>query len=180
MSRLPAIDPSTASGKTRDLLAGVERMLGGAPNMFRVAAGTPAALDAMVGLFGALARGVLPAKTREAIALAVAQANGCDYCLSAHTALGTGAGLTPAEIAAARAARSADGKLGALLGLARAIVERRGRIGEAEIAAARAAGVTDAELLEVVANVALNIFTNYFNLVAATDIDFPVVTAEAA
>jgi uncharacterized peroxidase-related enzyme len=180
MSRIPAIDPSTTSGKTRDLLDGVQRMLGGTPNLFAVTAGAPAALDAMVGLFGALARGMLPAKTREAIALAVAQANGCDYCLSAHTVLGTGAGLTPAEIAAARTARSADGKLDALLGLALAIVDRRGRLADADLATARAAGATDAEVLEVVANVALNVFTNYLNLVAATDIDFPVVTAEAA
>src|SRR5688572_28991741 len=105
MSRLPAIDPATTSGKTRDLLDGVQRMLGGTPNLFRVAAGAPAALDALVGLFGALSRGALPAKSREAIALAVAQANGCDYCLSAHTVLGTGAGLSPADLAQARTAR---------------------------------------------------------------------------
>lgn len=180
MSNFPAIDPTTTSGKVRDLLTGVERMLGATPNMFRVAAGAPAVLDALVGLFGALARGSLPATQREAIALAVAQANGCDYCLSAHTALGTGAGLDPDAIAAARRGRAGDPQLAALLAFARAIVDRRGAIGATDLAAVRAAGATDAAILEVVAAVALNVFTNYLNLVADTDIDFPVVSAEAA
>lgn len=180
MSHLPAIDPVTTTGKVRDLLSGVERMLGATPNMFRVAAGAPTVLEALVGMFGALARGSLSAAQREAIALAVAQANGCDYCLSAHAALGAGAGLDAAAIADARRGHARDPQLDALLGFARAIVDHRGAIASTDLAAVRAAGASDAAILEVVAGVALNVFTNYLNLVAGTDIDFPVVSAEAA
>jgi uncharacterized peroxidase-related enzyme len=179
MTRIPAVDPARTEGKTRDQLTAVNRMLGATPNLFRVAAQAPAVLDGLVGLIGALSRGGLGGSTREAIALAVAQTNGCDYCLSAHTVLGAGAGLSPGGIAAARGATATatDPRLAAILRFARAIVDRRGQITDDQLADLRRAGGSDADALEVVANVALNILTNYLNLVAATEIDFPVVTA---
>jgi uncharacterized peroxidase-related enzyme len=174
MSRIAAIDPSIASAAAKPLLDGVQKGMGMAPNTFRVAAQSPAALEALVSLFGATGKGSLDARTREAIALAVSEANGCDYCLSAHTAIGKRAGLSDGALEQARLAKSDDAHLGALLKLTRAIVDRRGRIGEG-LDEARRAGVTDAEVVEVVANVALTTFTNYLNEVAGTDIDFPIV-----
>ncbi len=177
MSRIRALDPATTTGKTADNLAAVRKLLGITPNLFAVAANSPVALDALVALNGATAHGTLRAPAREALALAVAQANGCDYCLSAHTALGQGAGLSPAAMEAARRATADDAKLAALLRFANLLVVERGRVSEAALAQVRAAGASDAEVLEVVTNVVLNIFTNYINLVADTDIDFPVVRA---
>ena len=180
MSRIPPIDPTVVSGKPAEQLAAVERQLGVLPNLFKVVARAPAVLDGLVGLTGALARTSLPAATREAVALAVAEANGCDYCLSAHTVLGRGAGLSETAIEDARAGRADDPRLGAIVGLARVITEQRGLIDDATLAAARASGLDDRAVLEIVGLVALNILTNYANLVAQTPIDFPVVTARAA
>lgn len=174
--RIPAVDPAKTSGKTRELLDGVNKMLGATPNLFRTAAQAPAALEAMVGLFGATAHTSLRASVREAIALTVAEANGCDYCLAAHTYLGKGAGLSDGEMEQARDAASSDPKTGAILRFSRAVVAERGQVNEAAIRELRAAGVSDQETLEIVAVVVLNIFTNYVNLVAQTEIDFPTVS----
>lgn len=180
MSRINAVDPAEAPEKARPFLDAVNKSLGMTPNLFRVAAQAPAALEGMVSLTGALSHGRINARTREAIALAVAQTNGCDYCLSAHSLLGKGAGLTEDAIAAARQAASADPRIAAILTLARAIVDQSGRISDAELAAARSAGLTEGEVVEVVGHVVSNIFTNYLNNLADTDIDFPVVHAAAA
>jgi uncharacterized peroxidase-related enzyme len=177
MSRVAAIDPSTAPAPVKTLLDGVQKGLGATPNLFRVAAQSPAALESLVGLFGAVGK-TFNARTREAIALAVSEANGCDYCLSAHTALGKHAGLTDDALDKARLAKSDDARVGALLKLTRAIVDRRGRVGEG-LDEARRSGASDAEIVEVVANVALTTFTNYLNELAETDIDFPVVRHHA-
>jgi uncharacterized peroxidase-related enzyme len=180
MSTLAALAPDQTTPEAQAVLSAVGSSLGVIPNLFRVAANSPAALNALVGLNGALAKGRLRAKVRESIALDVAQENGCDYCLSAHTVLGKGAGLSDAEIAAARAGKAADPHADAILALAREIVRQRGAVGSEPIAQARAAGVTDAEIVEIVAHVALNVFTNYLNIVADTEIDFPVVRASEA
>jgi uncharacterized peroxidase-related enzyme len=177
MSRISAIEPNETQGKTRETLGAVQKMLGVTPHMFRVAAHAPAALDALAGTFGALARGQLRAPVREALALTVAEANGCDYCLSAHTLLGQGAGLSESDIRSARDAAASDPKTAALLRFARKLVVDRGRASDADLDALRRAGATDGEIVEVVAHVGLNVFTNYLNLVADTDIDFPVVRA---
>ncbi len=107
----------------------------------------------------------------------MAQANECNYCLSAHCALGTMAGLTPDQIRDSRAGKAADAKTDALLQFSRTLVETRGQVTDGDVNAVRQAGLTDGEIAEVVAGVALNIFTNYFNYVADTDIDFPKVEA---
>jgi uncharacterized peroxidase-related enzyme len=180
MSRIAALDPAHTEGKTRETLAAVDKMLGGTPNLFRVTAQAPAALEGMVGLQVALARGKLRAGVREAIALAVSETNGCDYCLSAHTALGTGAGLSEEQMTAARNGTAGEAKTAEMLRFAQTLVAERGRVGAAGLATLRKAGVSDAEVLEVIANVAVTILTNYINLVADTDIDFPVVRTGSA
>jgi uncharacterized peroxidase-related enzyme len=181
MPRISPLDPTTATGETAAQLEIARKIFGGIPNLVATAARAPAAVTAMLSLFGDLAKSSLGARTGELIAIAVAQANRCGYCLSAHTAVGGMHGLPPAELAAARQARSTDAKAAAILALAVAINAARGHIDDAALAAARTAGLTDAEIVEVVAHVALNVFTNYLNSVAETTIDFPVVPlADAA
>lgn len=180
MPRITPLDPSTATGDAAIQLAAARRTFGGLPNLATTAAHSPAALGGMVALFANLGRASLGRRAGEQIAIAVAQGNGCGYCLSAHTALGANQGLTPVELAAAREARASDPKTAALLSLAVAINRSRGHIDDGVLASARAAGLTDGEIVEVVAHVALNVFTNYLNNVAQTAIDFPVVSLGAA
>ena len=178
MTRISPIDPATAAGDTAALLAATRKMFGGTPNLFTTAAHSPAALGAMLAHFEHAGRSSLGPKLGEQIAIAVAQANRCGYCLSAHTAIGTMYGLTPEALDAARGARAADSRTEALLRLAVAINGARGHIDDATLEAARAAGISDSEIVEVVAHVALNVFTNYLNTVAQTAIDFPEVALE--
>lgn len=175
MARLNPIDKGTATGKTKDLLDQVEKKLGFVPNMVRTMAVSPAVLEGYLGLSGALAGGALSPKLREQIALAVGEANGCQYCVSAHTAIGKRLGVTAAELEASRDGTSRYPKVEAALGFARALVERRGDVTDADIAQVRGAGWSDAEVAEIVAHVALNVFTNYFNITAGTEIDFPKI-----
>jgi len=174
-SRIPNIDPERAAGKTRRLLGQVRRKLGLVPNFFRVLANAPVALEGYLNFSAALGGGSLDNGIREQIAIAVAESNLCRYCLNAHTFLAEKAGLSPEEIASAVRASSSDPRIDAVLKLARAIIVQRGEVSDAELERARAAGLTDGELVETVANTALNIFTNYLNHVACTPIDFPEV-----
>ncbi|MBI1786467.1 MAG: carboxymuconolactone decarboxylase family protein [Acidobacteria bacterium] len=175
MQRITAIDPAEATGKAKQLLDGVQAKLGMTPNLMKTLANAPAALEAYLNFGAALGTGRLDAKLREQIALTVAQANACEYCLSAHSAIGKMVGLKPEEIAASREAHSQDAKREAGLQFARAVVEERGEVADAALARVRAAGYTDGEITEIVANVAVNLFTNYFNHVARTGVDFPRV-----
>ncbi|MBK8099637.1 MAG: carboxymuconolactone decarboxylase family protein [Planctomycetes bacterium] len=175
MTRLPAIAPETATGKQKTLLDSVQKKLGRVPNLMRVLGNAPAALDGYLAFAGALAAGSLDAKVREQLALTVAAANLCDYCLAAHTAIGGMVGLSTDDVQQARQATAANPKTRAILALARSITVNRGVIPDADLAAARAAGISNAEIVETTANVALNILTNYVNHVADTVIDFPVV-----
>lgn len=182
MSRLPipaSIETSPAA--SQPLLQAVKKQLGVVPNLFRLVGNSPAALEGYLGLNGALARGALEAPTRERIALAVAEVNGCDYCLSAHSYLGKNlAKLSDAEIAANRNGHSADAKADAAVGFAVKIVNARGHVSDSDIEAVRSAGYDDAEVIEIILHVALNTLTNYVNEVAKTAIDFPAVAARAA
>lgn len=176
MSRLPLIQPETATGPAADLLAGVQKALGVTPSMTKAMANSPAVLKAYLDFSGALGTGVLPARVREQLALLVAEENGCDYCLSAHTYIATTiAKLDAGEADRARTGLAADAKAQAALALAAEILRTRGGVEDADLKAAREAGLTDGEIAEVVAHVALNVFTNYLNKVADTDIDWPVV-----
>jgi uncharacterized peroxidase-related enzyme len=163
---------------SRPLLEAVKKQLGIAPNISRMVASSPAALEGYLGLIGALGKGALPAATQERIALAVAEANRCDYCLSAHTYLGKNvAKLDDAEMVANRNGTSNDPKSGAAVRFARIVMERRGHVSDDDLRAIKAAGYTEAQIIEVVQHVALNTWTNYINSVAQTAIDFPVVAA---
>ncbi len=175
MPRLNAIDPAHASGKTADLLDAVHQKLGVVPNLLRTFANAPAALEGYLGLSGALAQSSLGAELNEKIALTVAGINGCDYCASAHSAIGKGAGIDRAEIEKNLEGYSSDERTSAILDFAGKLVEARGRVDDDDLDEVRQAGVSDQEIAEIVAAVALNIFTNYFNHVADTEIDFPVV-----
>jgi uncharacterized peroxidase-related enzyme len=181
MSRLPIVDPASATGPVKSTLDAVNAALGVTPNLFRVAANSASALRGLVGFNAALSSGAIDAGTREAIAVTVAQENGCDYCLSAHTYLGKHAGLGDDDLVLARSAKATDAKRDATLALAASIVRSRGHVAAQELADAKQAGITDGEIVEIVGHVALNIFTNYLNVLADTDIDFPIVrTAETA
>jgi len=180
MTRIPALDPATATGKQKTLLDAVQKKLGRVPNLMRTLAQAPAALDGYLALSGALASGSLDPKVREQIALTVAEANLCDYCLSAHSAIGGMVGLSTDEVAAARQATAGNQKTNAILKLARSIVVNRGELADGDLATARAAGVSDGEIVETTANVALNILSNYVNHVAQTVVDFPPVRKASA
>ena len=179
MSRLTTYATIDAAPEgSRPLLEAVQKQLGMAPNVFRMVAGSPAALQGYVSLLGALGKGSLPAATHERIALAVADANGCDYCLSAHTYLGRNvAKLDDAEMTANRSGTSNDPAADAAVRFARIAIERRGHVTDDELRAIKAAGYTEAQIIEVVQHVALNTWTNYINSVAQPAIDFPVVAA---
>lgn len=175
MPRLTTIHPEAATGKQRELLDTVRTRLGRVPNMMRTMAQSPAVLEGYLALSQALAGGMLDARVRQQLALATAQANECAYCLSAHTAIGTQVGLAPNEIAAARGASATDPRTDAALKFARLVLERRGEIGDGDVTAIRRAGFTEGEVAEIIAHIALNIFTNYFNKAAEVEVDFPKV-----
>lgn len=179
MPRLTPIDPAAAEGKAKVLLDGVQQKLGMVPNLFRTMVASPAVLESYLGFSQALGGTGLSARQREQIALAVAGANACQYCASAHTAIGKGLGLSEAEAARNLAGEAEDPKTAAILVFATALVEKKGWVGDDDLAAVRAAGADDATIGEIVATVALNIFTNYFNHVARTEVDFPVVEVAA-
>jgi len=182
MTRIATPNSIETSPETaQPLLQAVKKQLGIVPNMFRMVANSPAALEGYLGLNGALAKGSLEAPTRERIALAVAEINGCDYCLSAHSYLGKHIGkLSDAEMAANRSGGSTDPRAEAAVRFAVKLVETRGHVDDAAIQAVKQAGYTEAQIVEIVLHVALNTLTNYVNVVAETEIDFPVVRAAAA
>jgi uncharacterized peroxidase-related enzyme len=175
MPRIQPVPLEESSGPTRQTLLAVERQLGVLPNMFRTMARSPAVLQAYVSMLSALARGRLGARLGEQLALVVAEQNGCDYCLAAHTALGRAAGLSADQLAGSRRAADPDPRTGAALELARVILRRKGAVSDQELERARTAGLDDGEIAEVVAHVAINVFTNYFNRLAGTEVDFPAV-----
>ena len=182
MSRI-SIPPSieTAPAAAKPLLEAVKKQMGSVPNLFRAVANSPAALEGYLGLNGALAKGSLDSKTRERIALAVAEINGCGYCLSAHTYIGKNiAKLDDAEITANRSGTSNDLKANAAVQFAVKVVNARGHVSDADIATVKAAGFDDAQIVEIVLHVALNTLTNYVNEVVSTEIDFPVVALRSA
>ena len=182
MSRLnipSSIESSPAASRAQ--LGAVARSLGSVPNLFRLVANSPAALKGYLALSGAVASSTLDAQMQERIALVVAEHNGCDYCLSAHTYLGRNvARLDDAEITANRNGSSNDIRAAAAVRFAAQVVRSRGHVADADLQAVKAAGYADAEIVEIVLSVALNTFTNYVNEVARTEIDFPVVHSTRA
>ena len=175
---IPALNAAPEASKP--ILEAVHKQLGVVPNLYRLIGNSPIALTAFTGYQGALAKS-LDVKTRERIAIAVAQVNGCDYCLSAHAYLGLNlAKISPEEIEMNRKGASGEVKANAAVQFAAKVARERGHLSDADIAAVRAAGYTDAQLVEIVGLVAENSFTNFLNVVAQTEIDFPVMHTEAA
>lgn len=183
MSRIPT--PATieaAPAAAQPLLQNVKKAIGVVPNLYRLTATSPAALEGLLSLSGALGKGALDAPTRERIALAVAQINGCDYCLAAHSYIGANvAKLTGVEIDANRRGASTDAKADAAVRFAVDLTKKRGAVDAAAVEKVRAAGFNDAQIVEIIAHVALNTLTNYLNEALDTEVDFPAVKAlEAA
>ncbi len=175
MPRLWPINRTKASPATQKLLADVEDKLGMVPNLIATMAQSTSVARAYVDMAEALSDGGLPESLREQIALTVSQANGCDYCVAGHSAVGSSIGLTDDEVRDARGATSPDRKIEAVLQFARRIVDRRGSLSDKDVNEIRSADLSDAEIMEIIAHVAINIFTNYVNLIAQTEIDFPPV-----
>jgi len=177
MPRFTIPTRDTAPTASQPILDAINKQFGVVPNLFRLVAQSPAALAGLTGLSGALAK-ALDVKTRARIAIATAQANGCDYCLSAHSYLGVNlAKISPEEIALNRKGGSSDAKADAAVRFATKVATTRGKVSEADLSAVRNAGFSDAQIIEIVAVVAENFLTNFINNVAETDIDFPVVRA---
>lgn len=180
MSRITVPTFETAPAASQPMLEAVQKQLGVIPNSFRVLSLSPAVLQGLLGLNGALGK-ALDLKTRERIAIAIAQSNGCDYCLSAHSYIALNlAKIDSGEISLARQGASADPRANAAVAFALKINEERGKVSDADIQTVKAAGFTDAQIVEIIAVVAENIFTNLLNIVAGTEIDFPVVLSSEA
>ena len=178
MTRLQALNPETTTGKTKELFNAVQSKLGVVPNMMRTMGNSDAVLEGYLNFSGALSKGKLNNRTGELIALAVAESNNCLYCTAAHTYIGENLLKTDVAILeAARQGESADNKTQAILKLAKTLVAKNGQVNDHDVNTAKNAGITDAEIAEVVAHVALNILTNYFNNTANTEVDFPAVAA---
>ena len=180
MQRIQSLTPDTADAAVSPLFDAIRKKMGGVPNIMRTMAQSPAALEAYLGFSSAVEGGRFTAAQRELVALAAAGENNCDYCTSAHSALGKMAGIEQSEIQQVVAGGDIDGTNGAIVTLTRKIVSQRGVLSDAEIEAFYAAGFDQGHLVELIAVTALNIFTNYFNHIAATEIDFPVVSTRAA
>ena len=176
MSRITPVVQATHDRVRRSFEA-IEKQLGVVPNMMRTMAQSPRVLEGYLAFTGSLSHGLLPATLQEQIALAVAEANTCNYCLSAHTALGRRAGLSEEQLTASREGRAADARANAALQFALAVLMRRGGVTDEEFARVRGAGFSEPEIAEIIAHVALNVLTNYFNRAAETEIDFPEVRA---
>ena len=175
MSRLTPISHDAATGKAKDLLGAVKQSMGATPNIFTAFANAPSAMEGYLSFNGALSTGALEPQLREKIALTTAALNKCQYCASAHTYLGEKAGIEAVEMTQNLSGKSSDTKTEAALTFARKIITHRGQIEEADIQAVRDAGFGTEEIIEILAHVALNTFTNYFNEVFKVEIDFPVV-----
>lgn len=177
MARIGLVEPEQATGPASELLGGVKKKLGLVPNMTKALANSPAALESYVAFSGAMAKAKLPAKVREQIAILTAERNACTYCLSAHTMIGQKLGLSAEEAERARDGSSEDAKAEAALRFASRVLETSGGVSEADVRAVREAGYGDGEIAEIIAAVALNVFTNYVNVGLAVDVDFPRVEA---
>lgn len=175
MSRVQLIDPAQTAGERKRVLDQIQGAFGATPAMFRAVANSTAALKSMWGSFGALGGGVIPAKLGEQIAVAVADSNNCEYCLAAHTALGRKAGATAAEMAAAQQGESTDPQTAAALRFALKLVKDRAQVNNGDVQALREVGFDDGQIVEILAHVALNLFTNYVNVALAVPVDFPTV-----
>jgi uncharacterized peroxidase-related enzyme len=180
MSTVPLVERESATGSVKDQLDQINAAFGTVPAMFRAVANSPAALTSMWSSFGAFSGGALGPALGEQVAVAVANRNSCEYCLAAHTALGRKAGVTREALAAAQDGESDDPRTAALLGFALKLVEQRGQVTPEDVQAVSDQGWGDEHIVEVIGQVALNLFTNYVNIALAVPVDFPTVALRRA
>lgn len=180
MARINLVTNESANAEQKALLDAIQSQLGMVPNFLKVFANSPDALKAFLGLHGIANAGSLDPQTRERIALALAQQNSCEYCLSAHSAIGRKAGLNNAEIEANRAGTSHDAKAAVAVKFARSLVEHTGEVTTAELLEMRNAGYSEADIVEVITHVGMNILTNILGKAGRVDIDFPKVELKLA
>lgn len=174
MSRIPSVDPKTVKNpETKTFFDTLQRQMGRLPNMFTTLGNSPAALKAYMSLTHAVNETSLSPQLRQMIALTVGQVNGCEYCLAAHSALAKMLKVPDNDIMMARRGEAMDPKTKAVLHFCKEVVEKRGKISQAEFNQLKQAGVTDQEIPEIMATIAESIFTNYFNSVVDTTVDFP-------
>jgi uncharacterized peroxidase-related enzyme len=175
MTRVALLQAAQAPAASQPILGQIQQAFGATPNMFKAVANSPVALQSMWAAFGALSQGTLGARLDEEIAVAIANRNACEYCLAAHTALGQKAGASAAEMAAAQVGESQDPRSAAALRFALKVVSDRAQLSDADVAALHEVGFKDEQVLEIIAHVALNLFTNYVNVALAVPVDFPRV-----
>lgn len=180
MSRINVIDHNNANADQKELLDAIQSQLGMVPNFLKVFANSPTALRAFLGLHGIAGDGSLDPQTRERIALALAQQNACEYCVSAHTALGSKAGLNGAEIEANRAGTSQDAKAAVAVKFAKALAEHSGEVTTGEILEVRNAGYSESDIVEIIAHVGMNILTNILGKASRVEVDFPKIELKLA
>ncbi len=180
MTRISPVDPEHAEGKAKAILDGVRKSSGQTPNLLATMAHSPAALDAYMSINKALGSGRLSPQFRELIALTVSGENGCEYCAAAHSAIGRSLGAGDEELGAALRGLSADPHTAAGLEFARRIVIERGWVSDDDLQRVRDAGYSDGDIAEIIATVAGTIFSNYFNHIAQTEVDFPPVKMPVA
>jgi uncharacterized peroxidase-related enzyme len=177
MARVNQITPEKASSKVKDLYAAIQKKMGRIPNIFLNMGNSPAVLEGYLSFSEAANHTSLSPQLREQIALAVGEANHCQYCLSAHSMIAKGSGLSESDILKARQGQAPDFKTQAILKFAKQAVESKGNLKNQDVAALKAAGVTDAKLVEIIMIISLNMFTNYFNHITDPVIDFPEASA---
>lgn len=174
MTRVKPVEPEKASSNVKEIYSAIEKKMGRIPNIFLNMGNSAAVLKGYLGLSDAVKQTSLNPKLQEQIALIVGQTNQCGYCLSAHTAISQGSGIPDQEILESRKGVSKDGKTQAILIFAKKVVEKRGNIDDQDIASLKASGASDAEIVEIILTIALNMFTNYFNHITDPKIDFPI------
>lgn len=175
MSRIEKITLQNAQGKAKELLTSAKESMGAEINLIGVFANAPAALEGYLSFNTALSHGALDPIVREKLAVAIAGYNHCDYCASAHTFIGGKQGISKEELTSNLTGSSKDSKSAAALTFAVQLIEKRGQVTDSEIQSVRDAGYSNEEIIEILSHVALNTFTNYFNVAFKTDVDFPLV-----
>jgi uncharacterized peroxidase-related enzyme len=175
MSRINAVSPTNANEEQAELYAAITAQLGMVPNFLKVFAHSPTALRAFLGLHGVASEGSLDPLTKERIALGLAEQNACEYCVSAHTAIGRKAGLSSAEIEANRAGSSQDAKAAVAVKFARSLAEHNGAITNTELLEVRNAGYSESDIIEIITHVGMNVLTNILGKASQVEIDFPKV-----
>lgn len=180
MSRINVVERDSANPEQTELFDAIQGQLGMVPNFLKVFANSPAALSGFLGLHGIAGAGSLDPQTRERIALTLAQKNSCQYCVSAHTAIGRKAGLSSAEMDANRAGTSQDAKAALAVKFSQALIEHKGEVTNDEIQELRDAGYSESDIVEIIAHTGMNFLTNLIGKVSRVSIDFPTVDLQIA